>query len=190
MTEENTQIPESDPLHIFCDKGRVLFLTYQVTHVLMKNDETGEPITTAPIWNAHMAVGAFCSKPVELGEEGSSVWAFIDDDDNLLALDMPEPAQNGVPREEVISILRQILTEEEITEIMETVSYSQQDMFDFLNAITQGNVQIVGIGAENGDAPKNLISEDTAILEEIFSTDVEVDKKNGSKKRFLFGKDK
>ena len=83
----------------------------------------GQPITRGPYWNTAMAVGAFSNPPVELGEEGSTIWAFIDEDDNLLALDMPNPRQEGTgpPKEKILSVLRQILPEDEITEILETL---------------------------------------------------------------------
>tara|TARA_R100000742_G_C4269828_1_gene88402 strand:+ start:900 stop:1472 length:573 start_codon:yes stop_codon:yes gene_type:complete len=190
MTENNTSIPESEPLNIFCDAGRVLFMTYQVTHVLMKDQETGKPITSSPLWNPHMAIGAFCTRPVELGEEGSSIWAFIDEDDNLLAIDMPEPAQNGVPVEEIISVLRQMITEEDITEIMETVTFSQRDMESFFESLSGGEVKVVRMGDHDGPTPKNLISEDVSVLEEIFSTEIEDSSEDNKKKRFFFKKDK
>ena len=83
----------------------------------------GQPITWGPYWNTAMAVGAFSNPPVELGEEGSTIWAFIDEDDNLLALDMPNPRQEGTgpPKEKILSVLRQILPEDEITEILEII---------------------------------------------------------------------
>ena len=127
MEKFNLPDPEETPRNIFIERGRVLFVTHQITHVAMAHPLDGRPITWGPYWNTAMAVGAFSNPPVELGEEESGVWAFIDEDDNLLALDMPEPAANGVPKEEILSVLRQILPEDEITEIMENVISMQKD---------------------------------------------------------------
>tara|TARA_B100000131_G_scaffold208108_1_gene200201 strand:- start:185 stop:781 length:597 start_codon:yes stop_codon:yes gene_type:complete len=123
MKKNSSPNPEEVPCNVFVDKGRVLFVTHQITHVLVV-DESGNPNTWGPYWNAALAVGAFSSPPVELGEEGSSIWAFIDEDDNLLAIDMPNPRENdtGAPKEEILSVLRQILDEDTIAEIIETVS--------------------------------------------------------------------
>ena len=121
MEKFNLPDPEETPRNVFIERGRVLFVTHQITHVAMAHPLDGRPITWGPYWNTAMAVGAFSNPPVELGEEESGVWAFIDEDDNLLALDMPEPAANGVPKEEILSVLRQILPEDEITEILETL---------------------------------------------------------------------
>ena len=118
MDEINFPNPDEIPRSVFVDRGRALFVTHQVTHTLMV-DQFGRPNTWGPYWNAALAVGAFSSPPVELGEEGSTIWAFIDEDDNLLAIDMPEPAPGGIPQEEILSVLRQILSEDAITEIIE-----------------------------------------------------------------------
>ena len=119
--------PEETPRNVFIERGRVLFVTHQITHVAMAHPLDGQPITWGPYWNTAMAVGAFSNPPVELGEEESGVWAFIDEDDNLLAIDMPEPAQNGIPKEEILSLLRQMINEEDITEIMEKVISMQKN---------------------------------------------------------------
>ena len=123
MEKNSLPSPKKSPSNVFVDRGRVLFVTHQITHVAMAHPLDGRPITWGPYWNTAMAVGAFSNPPVELGEEGSTIWAFIDEDDNLLALDMPNPRQEGTgpPKEKILSVLRQILTEDEITEILETL---------------------------------------------------------------------
>jgi len=121
MDEINFPNQDEIPRSVFVDRGRALFVTHQVTHTLMV-DQFGRPNTWGPYWNAALAVGAFSNPPVELGEEGSTIWAFIDEEDNLLAIDMPEPAPGGIPQEEILSVLRQILSEDAITEIIEWTS--------------------------------------------------------------------
>ena len=123
MEKNSLPSPKKSPSNVFVDRGRVLFVTHQITHIAMAHPLDGQPITWGPYWNTAMAVGAFSNPPVELGEEGSTIWAFIDEDDNLLALDMPNPRQEGTgpPKEKILSVLRQILPEDEITEILETL---------------------------------------------------------------------
>ena len=123
MEKNSLPSPKKSPSNVFVDRGRVLFVTHQITHIAMAHPLDGQPITWGPYWNTAMAVGAFSNPPVELGEEGSTIWAFIDEDDNLLALDMPNPRQEGTgpPKEKILSVLRQILSEDEITEILETL---------------------------------------------------------------------
>jgi hypothetical protein len=123
MEKNSLPSPKKSPSNVFVDRGRVLFVTHQITHIAMAHPLDGQPITWGPYWNTAMAVGAFSNPPVELGEEGSTIWAFIDEDDNLLALDMPNPRQEGTgpPKEEILLVLRQILPEDEITEILETL---------------------------------------------------------------------
>ena len=69
-----------------------------------------------------MTIGAFCDNPVEIAE---GMFAFIDEDDNLMAIDMPTPTQNGVPTEAILSVLRDWLPEDEIIDIMENAEFAQ-----------------------------------------------------------------
>ncbi len=159
MEKFNLPDPEETPRNVFIERGRVLFVTHQITHVAMAHPLDGRPITWGPYWNTAMAVGAFSNPPVELGEEESGVWAFIDEDDNLLALDMPEPAANGVPKEEILSVLRQILPEDEITEIMENVISMQKD--NPSQGIGDGGIKKIELSHE-GDHDGPLSSSDPA----------------------------
>ena len=157
MEKFNLPDPEETPRNIFIERGRVLFVTHQITHVAMAHPLDGRPITWGPYWNTAMAVGAFSNPPVELGEEESGVWAFIDEDDNLLAIDMPEPAENGVPVEEILSLLRQMINEEDITEIMEKVISMQKN--NPSQGIGDGGIKNIGL-AHEGDHDGPLPSSD------------------------------
>ena len=186
MEEINLPNPEDVPCNVFVDRGRVLFVTHQVTHVLVV-DQFGEPNTWGPYWNAALAVGAFSNPPVELGEEGSTVWAFIDEDDNLLAIDMPSPTENGVPREEVLSILRTMINEEDITEIIENVAFTQRDFPKFLGDIANGKANISGdsrtVASQDIVIKVEEDSEAEEFLNALFSM---AEESSDDKKRFKF----
>ena len=186
MEEINLPNPEDVPCNVFVDRGRVLFVTHQVTHVLVV-DQFGEPNTWGPYWNAALAVGAFSNPPVELGEEGSTVWAFIDEDDNLLAIDMPAPTENGVPREEVLSILRTMINEEDITEIIENVAFTQRDFPKFLGDIAKGQANISGDSRTVASQDIVIKVEEDSEAEEFLNALFSMAEENSDdKKRFKF----
>lgn len=70
-----------------------------------------------------MMVGHMCNNPEEISD---GIFAFIsDEDDMLMAIDMPSPLSNGVPKEATISVLRDYLNEDEITDIIENAQFVQ-----------------------------------------------------------------
>ena len=75
-----------------------------------------------------MALGL---KASQTGDFGAGVVAIIDEDDMLLAVELPAPSVRGVPSEAVINALRQFLNEEDITEVIDVytkVEEAQQEI--------------------------------------------------------------
>jgi hypothetical protein len=113
------QIP---PTNTFFEKDRLLYLTSYTMTTFIDSFDLGGIVADLPFWSIPMTIGAFCDNPVEIAE---GMFAFIDEDDNLMAIDMPTPAQNGAPSEAILSVLRDWISEDEITDIMENVQFTQ-----------------------------------------------------------------
>lgn len=113
------QIP---PSNIFFEKDRVLYLTAYTMTTFIDSFDLGEIVADLPSWSIPMTIGAFCDNPLEIAD---GMFAFIDEDDNLMAIDLPMPTQNGAPIEDILSVLRDRLPEDEITDIMENAQFTQ-----------------------------------------------------------------
>ena len=101
---------------MFTDKDRTLFIPDE--HI----------VPTEPFWKSLMALGL---KASQTGDFGAGVVAIIDEDDMLLAVELPAPSVRGVPSEAVINALRQFLNEEDITEVIDVytkVEEAQQEI--------------------------------------------------------------
>ena len=115
--------PQEAATNVFIDKDRVIYLTPHTHNDVMVNPDEGHTSTDFPFWTTFLMVGHMCDAPVEISD---GMFAFIsDDDDMLLAIDMPSPLSNGVPKEATISVLRDYLNEDEITDIIENAQFVQ-----------------------------------------------------------------
>ena len=113
------QIP---PTNTFFEKDRLLYLTSYTMTTFIDSFDLGGIVADLPFWTIPMTIGAFCDNPLEIAD---GMFAFIDEDDNLMAIDMPTPTQNGVPTEAILTVLRDWLSEDEITDIMENAQFTQ-----------------------------------------------------------------
>ena len=132
--------PQEAATNVFIDKDRVIYLTPHTHNDVMVNPDEGHTSTDFPFWTAFVMVGHMCDAPVEISD---GMFAFIsDDDDMLLAIDMPSPLSNGVPKEATISVLRDYLNEDEITDIIENAAIAETGLSDLMQQLT-GNIEIL-----------------------------------------------
>jgi hypothetical protein len=75
-----------------------------------------------PIWRIVMALGL---KADAVGDY-DGVRPIVDAEQRLLAVEMPSPATNGVPSEDVINSLREFLNEDEIVELINSFSHFEK----------------------------------------------------------------
>jgi hypothetical protein len=125
MKEElmrNLDQPVAPLSNVFIDKDHVLYLTAYTTHTFLTSPEIAENAHNLPFWSIQIAIGGLCEAPLEIAD---GIFAFIDEEDNLMAIHMPVPAQNGVPTEAILAVLRDWISEEEIIDIMENVQFVQ-----------------------------------------------------------------
>ena len=122
MTYAST--PQEAATNVFIDGDRVIYVTpHTYNDVLDMPEVAGWTSADLPFWTAFMMVGHMCDTPVEISD---GIFAFIsDEDDMLMAIDMPSPLSNGVPKEATISVLRDYLNEDEITDIIENAQFVQ-----------------------------------------------------------------
>lgn len=122
MTYAST--PQEAATNVFIDRDRVIYVTpHTYNDVLDMPEVAGWTSADLPFWTAFMMVGHMCNNPEEISD---GIFAFIsDEDDMLMAIDMPSPLSNGVPKEATISVLRDYLNEDEITDIIENAQFVQ-----------------------------------------------------------------
>jgi hypothetical protein len=116
---DDIQTPVSN---VFIEKGRTIYITAYTLETFLDGLDLEINTADLPFWTILMTIGAFCEHPKEVAD---GMFAFIDEGDNLMAIDMPTPAQNGVPSEAILSVLRDWISEEEIIDIMENVQFVQ-----------------------------------------------------------------
>ena len=84
--------------------------------------DTGE-LPTFPYWKLFMGIAVKCSK-IQTFDDFN---IFVGEDEEVLAIQMPAPAnKDGVPVESVLHGLREILPEEEISELISIVCAAQE----------------------------------------------------------------
>ena len=91
---------------LFYDHGLILYVP----------DTEGLP--TSPEWALHMAIAVGCEKIHSF----SDLNVFVGADEQIIAIQMPSPGTDrGVPVETVLSALRDVLSEDEITELIDII---------------------------------------------------------------------
>ena len=137
---ENIEIPQAN---VFVDGDRVIYVTPHTYNDVLAMPEAGHTSTDFPFWTAFVLVGHMCNNPEEISD---GIFAFIsDEDDMLMAIDMPSPLSNGVPKEATISVLRDYLNEDEITDIIENATIAETGLGDLMQQLT-GNIETLNDG--------------------------------------------
>ena len=91
---------------LFYDHGLILYVP----------DTEGLP--TFPEWALHMAIAMGCERIQSFSE----LHVFLGVDEQIIAIQMPSPVtDSGVPVETVLSALRDVLSEGEITELINLI---------------------------------------------------------------------
>jgi len=91
---------------LFYDHGLILYVP----------DTEGLP--TFPEWALHMAIAMGCERIQSFSE----LHVFLGVDEQIIAIQMPSPVtDSGVPVETVLSALRDVLSEDEITELINII---------------------------------------------------------------------
>ena len=87
-------------------------------HGLMLYVPDTEGLPTFPEWALHMAIAMGCEKIQSFSE----LHVFLGVDEQIIAIQMPSPVtDSGVPVETVLSALRDVLSEDEITELINII---------------------------------------------------------------------
>ena len=93
---------------IFADNGLIIY---------MPSNE----IPTNPYWKAFMQVAGL-TETMDIVEGEEDFVVFRDEDEDILAIQMPEPVDEyQVPSERIINMLRAVIDEEELTDLLEHV---------------------------------------------------------------------
>jgi len=101
---------------VFADNGTIIWI----------GDDGDSP--RYPYWKAFMQV-AVNTDSMGTSMQNEDFMVFFDKDDNILAIQMPDPVtDDGVPKEAIINELRGTVTEEEIGLIIESVTAAKKEM--------------------------------------------------------------
>lgn len=103
---------------IFYDNGVVFFATPQSDLPLM------------PYWTTFMNIGHGIGDGGEIHEDGDGNWAFFDQDDTLLGVQMKDPVdpKSGAPKESALVWLRGVMEEHQVVVFLEAMQAAHRQL--------------------------------------------------------------